>query len=218
MSANAQTVLLNVDRSKETTKEEWGPNLKKFSHIYVRGAFAASADNEGARIVYGSSVNLALGVRTKIKVSPVYSPGYDIEFQYSGFRLRQEEGKFFPDTIINNVSRLDYSSLTIGFLNRINFDPGRGNFLGTFMDIGISGDFHLSIRNISKNELPDGTKIETTLRNLKYPNNTAVKVFFRIGYSHLSLYASYRLTKIFKPSAGYPELPRVIAGLDLALF
>jgi hypothetical protein len=216
-SAAAQTVLLNVDSNTELPETEFGPNLKKFTHFYFRGGFLASADKPGAEIRYGSSVNLSFGLRKKYKISPVYSLGFELEYEYTDYKMKQVEGKILPDTVINNISqRLDYSTLAFGFFNRINFDPSRGNFMGTYLDIGILGEFHYSINSISKNDLPDGTQQKIVTGNLDYTNNTNAKVIARLGYSHISLYGSYRLLDLF--DSGYPDLPRVIVGIELSLY
>jgi hypothetical protein len=218
-SAFGQTVLLNVDKGKETFNLENGPNLKKFSHMYLRMAFLVSADKPGAKIIYGSSVNLALGVRNKYKISSVYSIGFEADIQYTDYKMKQTEYKILPDTIINNISqRLDYSSIALGYFNRINFDPQRGNFIGTYLDVGIVGEFHYSIKSISKNEMPDGTERKVVNSKLKYTNNTNVKAIARLGYSHFNLYGSYRLTDLFKSDSGFPDLPRVVFGIELSFF
>jgi hypothetical protein len=177
-----------------------------------------SGDKPGARIIYGPSVNLGFGMRFKYKVSNIFSLGYEIENQFADYKLRQEDGKILPDTIQNDMARFDFSSLSVGFFNRFNFDPSRGNFLGTFLDIGIAGEVHYSIKYITKNDGPDGTLLKTTLRHLNYANGFNAKAFARLGFSHFSLFASYRILDIFKSSYNYPDLPRVAAGIDLAVF
>jgi hypothetical protein len=219
LTTTAQTVLLNEDKSTETPETERGPNLKKFSHIYMRMAFLASEDKPGAKIKYGSSVNFAIGVRKKFKISPVYSMGFEIEYEYTDYKMKQSQDKIVPDTIINNISqRLDYSSIALGFFNRINFDPHRGNFMGTFLDLGIAGEFHYSINSISKNELPDGTNQKVVGGNLNFTNNTNAKAYARFGFSHMAIFGSYRLAELFKSSYGYPDMPRVILGIDVSFY
>jgi hypothetical protein len=217
--SSAQTVLLSVDRNNEINASERGPNLKKFTSIFFRGGCLASKDNPTARIIYGSSVNLAVGVRNKYKISSVYSLGYEIECQYTDYKLKQTKGKIIPDTIINNLSgRLDYSSLGLGLYNRFNFDPHRGNYLGNFLDIGIAGEWDFSIKEISKNKREDGTVFKTTTKHLNYVNNLNTKVYARIGFSHFSLYGSYRLLDLFKPSSIFPDLPKLVLGIELSVF
>jgi hypothetical protein len=215
----AQTVLLNVDRKAEDRISQHGPNMKKFAHFLIRAGAIVSGDKAGARIEYGTSVNLAFGVRKKFKISPFYSIGYDIENEYTDYKIKQEKGKLLPDTVINNVSgRLDYSSIGLGFYNRFNFDTRRGNFLGTFLDLGIMGEWHYSIKAIAKNENKDGTLNKNITKRLPYVNNINAKAYARFGYSHLSIYASNRITDLFKSSYDFPDLPRIIAGIELAVF
>ncbi len=219
LSAFSQTVLLNVDSNNEQPDNEYGPNLKKFTHLYLRTAFLVSSDHPGAEIIYGSSVNLSLGIRKKYKISPSYSMGFEIEYEYTDYKMKQVDDKIFPDTIINNISqRLDYSSFALGFFNRINFDPGRGNYMGVYLDLGITGEFHYSITTISKNDLPDDTEQKVVTGNLQYANHTNAKVVARLGYSHIALICSYRLADLFTADSGFPDMPRTILGLELSLF
>lgn len=218
-STKAQTVLLNVDRNNEQKITERGPNLKKFTHIIFHAGLLASQDKPGAQIIYGGSLNLALGIRKKYKITPFYSLGFDIQNQYTDYKLKQVKGKILPDTVINNISgRLDYYSSGFGFYNRINFDPRRGNFLGAFLDLGIMGEWYYSIKSVSKNKRTDGTILKSVVRNLPYVNNLDAKIYARIGFSHFSLFGSYRLTELFKTSFNYPDLPRLILGMELAIF
>ncbi len=218
-TASSQTILLEVDRGNELKNTTHGQNLKIFNQGFIRTGMLASNDFEGAQIIYGSSVNLAIGFRKKYKISGFYSMGFEIESEYTDYKLKQEKGKMVPDTIINNISeRLDYYSLGLGFYQRFNFDPGRGNFLGSFLDIGISGQWHYSIKDISKNNQPDGTVVKNVTKKLPFVDYVDAKAYARLGFSKVSLYGSYRLTDLFKPSWNFPDMPRVVLGLELSFF
>lgn len=219
ISSSAQTVLLDIDTKEQQKKIDFGPNLKKFTHLTFHIGALTSKDRQGARIIYGSSINLSLGLRKKFKISRTYSLGYDLEWQYTDYKFKQKQGKIFPDTIINNVSqRLDYSYVSLGFYNRFNLDPARGNFLGTFLDLGINGSFNYSVKKISKNELENDVQSKSVLSNMPFVNRFNSNFYARFGRSHLSFFCSYRLTKLFKTSYGYPDLPILILGVDTALF
>ena len=215
----SQTVLLDVDRKQEQRRPESGPNTKAFSHAFFRFGEAASGDFEGARIVYGSSLSLAMGFRKKHKISRALSAGYDLELSYTDYKLLQRKGKTLPDSILFNKSeRLDFVGPGLGFFTRINFDPKRGNYLGNYLDLGIAGVWNVSIKRITKNKLQDGTLVKTIIKNLPYVNDIDAKAFIRIGKNHFSLYASYRFTEYFKSSYNYPDLPRVVIGIEAAAF
>jgi len=217
--AEAQTVLLQKEPERETLLKESGPNYRKFNHLFIRGGILASSDKPGARIIYGTSVNLGFGLRKKYKVSPVYSFGFDIELAYTDYKLRQSSGKAVPDSSLNNIAqRIDYSVFGIGFFNRFNLDPNRGDFMGVFIDVGIMGELNYSIKTITKNKLPDGTIEKVVLRKLPYTNTWNSKLFARLGYSHGSVYASYRLMNLFDKESNFPDMPRLIVGIELGVF
>jgi hypothetical protein len=145
--------------------------------------------------------------------------GFEVEGQFTDYKLKQEKGKILPDTIINNISgRLDYYSIGVGFYNRFNFDPQRGNYIGNYLDVGIIGYWDFSIKEISKNKLADGTTNRSSVKNLAYVNDLNAKLYSRLGFGHGSIYGSYRLTDLFKPSWNYPDLPRLILGIEFGLY
>lgn len=219
VTGHAQTVLLDIDRKQEQRRPELGPNTKSFTHALFRIGAVASGDFEGARIVYGSSINLAVGIRKKHKISRVFSAGYDLELSYTDYKLLQRKGKILPDSILFNKSeRLDFTGPGLGFFTRINFDPNRGNYLGKYLDLGITGLWNVSIKRITKSKLQDGTVVKTVTKNLPYVNNVDAKAFARIGKNHFSLYASYRLTEYFKSTFNFPDLPRLVIGIEAAAF
>ena len=216
--SEAQTVILSVDRGKDSIPSQRGPNLKKISHVFFNFGFVAGADKPGARIKYGSSVEYGIGVRKKYKISPVYSIGWELGFDGKFFHLDQQDGKILPDTTLNDAERMDYGSTTISFFNRFNLDPNRGNFMGTFLDLGVKGCWDWQIYHVIKNTLPDGSKVSSDISALPYVNHLNCEMFARVGRSHLSLYASYRLTNLFKSLYAFPELPVLMAGFELAIF
>jgi hypothetical protein len=218
LAASSQTVILNVERDTVQEIPVRGPNLKRFSHPILRVGFVLPGDNPGARMIYGSSVNIAFGIRRKFKVTHVYSLGIDVEAQYTGFKLRQDDGKRLPDTILYKAQRFDYNTFGIGWYNRINFDPGRGNTLGNYLDLGIMGQYDFSIKNIMKTNAPQGVRVKTIQRSLPFVNNFNAKVYARAGFNKVSVYFSYRITPYFKSSYDLPELPKGIIGVELAVF
>lgn len=216
LSTTAQTVLLSVDKDGEKIIQR-GPNLKNHVQVYFHFGFVAGSDKPGARIIYGSSTDLAFGIRKRHKISPLYSIGFEAEFERLSYKLKQTNEKFFPDTILNYSQSLRNFSLGLGVFNRFNFDPHRGNFLGTYLDLGIMGGWDFGYYEYTRNKLPNGTKEAKSISNLSYVNNLDAKVCARMGFSHGSIYTSYRLTKLFKTSYNYPDLPRLVVGVELSV-
>src|ERR1051325_2249097 len=137
----SQTMVLQVDRSRDSIPSERGPNMKKFGCLFLGGGFALSGDKEGAKIKYGSSGELYFGYRAKYKVSPIYSLGWEMMLHWQYYKLSQVSGKILPDSLLHDVERFDISSIGASFYNRFNFDPKRGDYLRNFLDVGITGEW-----------------------------------------------------------------------------
>jgi hypothetical protein len=216
--SRSQTMILQVDRAKDSIPGIHGPNLKRFVHFFMSVGFVAGSDERGARINYFNSMEYALGVRWKYKISSVYSLGHEWKLNNNIYKLKQEEGKILPDTSISDAERLQFYALQVGFYNRFNFDPKRGNYIGNYLDIGIRAEWDYAISHIVKNDLPDGSNVKSSVSSLPYVNRFNYSVFGRIGLNKVLVYASYRLSDLFKPNYHYPELPRLNVGIELAVF
>ena len=217
LSSTAQTILLSVDNTSEKAIEV-GPNLKRHNQLFFRFGFIEGKDKPGARIIFGKSTDFAFGFRKRYKISSLYSLGFETELQARNYKFKQTVEKTFPDTIISKSQSLNYVNLGLGFFNRFNFDPHRGNFLGTFLDIGIVGSWHFSTHEFSENKLSNGTTETKMIGDLAYVKKLSASVYTRIGFSHVSIFSSYRLTELFKETNKYPDLPRLVLGIELSAF
>src|SRR6185436_7902285 len=137
----------------------------------------------------GSSAEFEFGVRKKFKVGSCYSLGWELNVRQSIFKIKQADGKTFPDTLLNKAERMEFTSLGLGWFNRFNFDTKRGNYMGTFLDVGIFGYWDFAATHIVKNDRPDGSNVKAEFSHLPYILNTGYAVFARAGWSHLSCYA-----------------------------
>jgi hypothetical protein len=108
-------------------------------------------------------------------------------------------------------------SFALGYFNRFNFDPSRGNYIGKYFDIGISGEWDISISSFTEDKF-DHTTISTRTRSLPYTNNLNASLHGRLGMGHIAIYSSYRIGNLFKESYSYPELPRLIIGIELGIY
>lgn len=214
--SNAQTVLLNYDSKTEPSYNR-GPNQKKFTQGYLIVGFITPPDQDGANLVYGSSATYGFGIRKKFKVSPVYSLGWDLKFDFTYYKIKQTANKKFSPGTTYDSQRLDVSSVSLGLFNRFNFDPHRGNFMGTYFDIAADVRYAYSILEIFKYKTTVGD-VRTELSNLNYVKNLHSDLIARFGYSRICLWSSYRFTDLFKPQYNLPEMPRLTIGLELGLY
>jgi hypothetical protein len=212
----AQTVLLQVDKANEP-KYDRGQNQKKFTYGIFKLGFVTPPSGKNAEVAYGSSVDIGFGVRKKYKIGAVYSLGWELGADYTDYKIRQNLSKAYVPGIIYESQRFDISTVSLGFYNRFNFDPHRGNFMGSFFDLGITGYYSYSFREIYKYDTNHG-RATTEVGSLDYVNHFHSALIARLGYSRLSLWASYRITDFFKPAINYPELPPITAGIEIGLY
>ncbi len=216
-SLHAQTVLLHVDRATDSIPSKHGQNMPRYIYPFIKLGWVLGPDEKGARISYGNSIDFAFGIKKKYKVGSIYSFGWEAQLDYQVFKMVQDSGKIVPNPIQNKTERLDFSALRIGFFNRFNLDPDRGNTLGTFVDIGVSGEWNYTVRNIIKNDLLNGSKVSSAIKNQPYYTDLNAYGELRFGLGRLAFYGTYRFTDLFRPRFNFPELPRLIAGFELSL-
>jgi hypothetical protein len=211
-------VLLNIEPDTAVlTPGNYGQNLKKFSHLFFRAGSVVSQGEGGLKIKYITSADFGLGIRNKYKLSAVYSMGWETMFEYTDYKFSKNKmDSLYFGTGSADRQRLDYSSFSLGYFNRFNFDPRRGNYMGKFLDLGINGQVHYVISHIRK--YLDGTTIIWTAKNPSYASRLNANAFMRFGFGRLSLFGTYRLTNAFKEKYNIPELPRIIAGLEIGLY
>ena len=216
--AQAQTMVLNEDRSKDTVPSTYGPNLSRFTHIFIGLGITVDEGEKGAATKHGFPGEIFFGTRTKYKIGSVYSLGYEFGAHWQYYRLEQEQEKILPDTFIHDAERFDMILPHLTFFQRFNFDPGRGNYIGKYLDIGISGFGALSFAHVAKKENADDSKSKVVTRHLPYTEKLGYSSTARLANNRFVLYATYRISDFFKSKYGYPELPRLMVGLELGLF
>ncbi len=211
-----QTVLLKYDEATEPAYNK-GPNQKKFVQGIIKVGMITPPDQDDANIKFGNSFNLGIGVRKKFKVSPVYSLGWQLELEYTDYKFKKDPAILSPVGSTIDTRRFDVSSLSLGFFNRFNFDPSRGNILGTYLDLGITGSLAYSMKEVYKYSTGYGNAV-SKIGNLDYVNIIQSEVFAKIGYNKISVWAKYRFTDLFKASFVVQELPRMAVGIELGLY
>ncbi len=214
----AQKILLE-DSIKDFSTEKYGPNLKKFRHLYYSMEFFADQPSSNAPIKYGLSHTILIGIRYKRKLSEFFAIGYDISYQYLGFNLKQKEGKKIPNAITHEKEKMLFNNGSFELYNRFNFGK-RGNLVGNFIDLGAYADASFSITHYTRDTLGTsdptmGNKIiEVTRKKLDYTNWYHYGVRARLGFGRYVIAASYRISDLMKSRIG-AELPRLSVGLQI---
>jgi hypothetical protein len=143
-----------------------------------------------------------------------YALGYELEYRLSNFRY----SKIHDNQPLHDKDRLLTHSLALSCFQRFNFDK-RGNYIGKFMDMGIYSELPFSKSNIlidNIDTLSSGQQ-KLILTHLKFMNSINYGVLARVGFNRVVLFATYRLSDIFKASFNRMDLPRLSAGLQIGI-
>ena len=218
----AQSILLEQDVNKDTIVKTFGPNLKNFSHFYYGfGALSSPVEGKGLELNYLLSNEFSLGLRYKRKVNNVYSFGGDLNCAIQSYNITQNNQKTFPDGIVHKKQRLVTRNFGLEFYNRLNFGK-RGNYIGNFIDVLAFGqwDFFPTTVTFDTFKTENGIlagKTKQIQSKLSYINPINYGIGARIGFNKFVFYGSYRLSNMFYNSFHFPEVPRLIVGLQLGL-
>jgi hypothetical protein len=165
----------------------------------------------------GLSSGLDLGLRYKRRITNYLATGLELGINATSYKLKQNDPKTIPDTVINDKEKFQISSIMSSGYVRINVGR-RGNFIGNYIDLGAYGGWNFQQKHKTTNENSDGEKVRVSTTRLKYVENFSYGLLARIGVSRYALTAHCRLSDIFESAKAIPELPRLILGVEVGLF
>jgi|GEM_PF-689185 len=227
----AQDVVIEEDIDELSYNEESGPNSKHFSHFYLGlNTYNNLTGEDNFFIKPFISHYIKFGFRDKYKLSNIFALGYDVYFKRNAFYIDQDlENKYFPTSIIHEKERYILNNLGLSPYLRINFDPGRGNFMGTFLDLGAYADFtflpkHVAILDSDNLTYPNlvNSKVSKLInRAPEFTERFYYGVTARFGFSRYVITADYRLSALIdKDEIGddfESELPVISLGFQIGL-
>lgn len=218
----AQEILMEQDVLADTAVSNRGPNKKHFIQSTISfGLILGATDNDSTQIEMGNSFEFNTGIRYKRRFTNFYSIGAELAYSVQSYRIKQTEAKLFPSAGQYAKEKLIFNNAMVGMYNRFNFGK-RGNSLGKYLDLGGYCNLTLISKHYVKVDNTGDTlalskNTEFINRKLDYTESVRYGVMARIGSNKLSIYGKYRLSNLFKPEYGYPELSRLIIGLELGL-
>ncbi len=211
-----QTVVVSEDVDELHEDTDYGMNRKHFTHVFIGLHFMAGPpENASADIRYGRSRSFEYGYRYKRRLSNTFSFGSEIISRRYAFHIKQSEQKLVPDNVIKDREKLVFVDVGLGVYKRINFGQ-RGNYIGRFMDAGAYASWIFHSRHVYFLE-EDGVNIRVRKSGISYPAAFDYGVTARLGFNNWVLKGSYRMSDLFRGSAGLPELPRYTIGLEIGM-
>ena len=197
-STSAQTKLLEKEVPESFDDGIWGANLRHYGHFFI--GIGALPEFDGSKI-YNNFVssNMKFGYRYKLKIFNFYALGAEANVGRLSYRLKEEQYTYNDPRHSDEWDSQVMRFLTVGgnLYQRINFDR-RGNFLGKYLDLGVSANYIYSSRNIytySPSD-PSASKVKVKEKGIASVQNDYWGVFARIGSNKLALTFNYRMSEI----------------------
>lgn len=219
----AQGILMEKNVfEKDSTKKEFGPNEKHYFHNYIAfGYVLDQPEKVGADIETFGSFDFMFGMRYKRRFNNFYAMGLDLRYRNTSLKLKQDSSKILPDNVLHDKEKLHFNAIDLEFYNRFNFGK-RGNHIGKFLDIGAYGNWNFSESHETKDEFKVANYAGASVtyvsnKRLVYLNAFNYGLAARIGFGKFVLYGTYRLSDIVTANSIYPELPRIVGGIQIGL-
>lgn len=210
-AVDAQTIEMEQDVNADTVLSNYGKNRKHFVGTTLGFGVVAGQTNSDSMQLGGLSDKFTTGIYYKNKVSKAYSILLSANYGLSIYRFKTEEETLFNRLRINEVNA--------EFGNRFNFGR-RGNVVGNYLELGISGIYVFHTKQESKQKVDDpevnykSRKVEFS--GLKYVEQINYAAHARLGFNKFAITAEYRLSDLLNANAGY-SLPPLILGLRMDL-
>lgn len=216
-----QEVLLEEDIKNDYKDILHGNNRTNIGHLYLEYGFIVSeSEGEGIPIEYGTSHNFSTGYRYKNSLAKRYAVGFDINYIYQTYHLKQVAyEKYFPTSNLYKNEAIRFNSIGIELFNRINVGKS-GDRIGSFIDAGFYTNYAFRIKHYTKDKNPDpeaGAKtVETIRTGLNYTNSLIYGLRGRVGISKYVISVTYRLSDLFNEHFN-SELARLSVGLQIGI-
>lgn len=221
-SSFAQEILLEQNPGNDTIIQNWGPNRKNYIHsFYSYGFLCGQQVSDSAQINYGNSYSFSVGYRYKRKIVKFYEIGIGFSYSYTGFNIKQNDKKVFPNKATHDKEVLNLNYLSGSIFNRFIIGK-RGNMIGNYFDLGVYGGWMFSGSHKTKTEYDQpttsGSHVTKVInKKLNYLQKFDYGAIARLGRNKFSVYAKYRLSDLFREESGFPELPGLEAGIELII-
>ncbi|MDR2907502.1 MAG: hypothetical protein LBU91_05895 [Bacteroidales bacterium] len=194
----------DADRAYETVK--YGENRKRYTWVSVNvlGVDIATGEMDAKNRFAGY---LALNYNQKYKLNGTWSYGIGVGVHRQTYRLNS---KGLQDVGHTNweKGKLNYWGFNANHFWRINFDPKRGNNLGTYLDLGLFGQLNFyhrmvfSTGDFSQKITPD-----------EYAERFAIGTELRLGRGTSSIYVRH---KVLQGNFNFTKMLTVHSGLELS--
>lgn len=212
----AQTIVMqNLNPMKPYQEKTQGENLKHYSHMFMGVGVVTPAGASTDDIYFGKSLTFDIGFRYRYRVSNFFHIGNDITYYRQVNSLNRNGMHKVYDGANHDRESIIQNEFRISPFIRFNLTPKRGNYLGTYIDLGgyVGWNFIPVFKVVDKGN-SGNVKMKYTRSYDPNQNRYDYGITARVARNKYILFATYRLSDIMKKSE-HPEIPRLSAGIQL---
>jgi hypothetical protein len=214
-----------LTRDVDTTGEIpfYGPNRLFFAHGLAQLGGKPGPQYYGAQTNWWS-YSLEYGLRMKLKLWSWESLTMDIGYRYDRFSLRMDTPRLAPlDNTHHQREKISLHNFSGAFCERINFGK-RGNVMGTWLDIGVYGDWAFRTGDVYVDQHYDSNspsgyryKSKTKINRLPYMEKINYGFTARLGGDYVGIFAMWRWNDLIKQSytSSERDLPKLTIGIEV---
>ncbi|MEA3447085.1 MAG: hypothetical protein U9Q98_01360 [Bacteroidota bacterium] len=217
-AASSQTVVIseeNPDRVYEET--DWGPNKQHFGYWFVNYGLPVPlmTDNHLKTL---SSGHWNAGYAYKIRMFSFMDVAAELSYSNYFYALNKDarEDVIWPGQNWDKI-RTKQNGLKASLFFRLYMNPKRGNYFGTYVDLGGFVDYHLSSGWVYK------YKDDDYKRMLRVRHDDDFETFnygptVALGRDQFSLFVQYNMKDVIAGRSSYPDMPHFIFGLKINMY
>lgn len=216
-----QTVLIKdkIPNNFSNIDNGFGPNRKHYSYSYLAiGKIVSIPIPDSVLSVRWNAMKLSSGLTKKYQANKYIGLLFDFDLSVESFALQQIDSITTLNYNTNiNKARYVFYKVSTDLAIQFNFNPKRGNQLGTYLTLGGYVDYNISRRFVTKAKFENGYKVNQKVVYKKLPFATPFQYggVAKFGKHYWDLFARYRISNSF--DNGQIELPRLIVGFEFLI-
>lgn len=202
MAMGQTEVIRKTIHDYSTQTPNWGPNRAHFFQGYLNLGFYTSTFTPNRDFKIGSSFDLGLGTIYRYRVSNFMNLGVGLGYIYQKVVLNNKGMVKAWDTQLHSKAKLANNVLSAKPFVRLNLSPKRGDYLGTFIDLGgfVNWNFY-PVTSFSDNQA-DQRYVQKYVFD-KEQERIQYGAFLKVGRDWFRLGSNYYLSNWFKSNTTF---------------
>ncbi len=214
---SAQTVVLEDDDPKKVYEEtDWGPNQQHFGCWFVNYGLPVPVNTESS-LKTASSGHWNFGYAYKMKIFAFMDIGGELSYSNYFYALDASSRETIAPNKDWDKIRSKQNGMKANLFFRFYMSPRRGNYLGTYLDLGFYTDYHMSSGWMYKLK-DDFIKEKVSLKQNEDFETLIYGPSLAFGRDQFNFFAQYNVNSVLTSKSSFPEMPAFVCGLKINMY